>query len=82
MDSLTYWNLVAAWLPWMLLGFRLVAWRMGGWMPVRSLEEPVDYASWTIAGIPIEAIWPDPDDEVQLLHVDVEMELLDARHVS
>lgn len=82
MDSLTYWNLVAAGLPWALVVFRLAAWRMGGWLPVRSSTEPIDNRSWSIADIPIEEIWPDLDDEAQALCVDVEEQLLWSRHVS
>lgn len=82
MDSLTYWNVVAAGLPWMLVGFRLAAWRLYGWLAVWSVDEPIDNASWTIADIPIEEIWPDPDDEAQALCVDFEEQLLWPRHVS
>jgi hypothetical protein len=75
-DSLTYWNVVAAGLPWVLIVFRLIAWRMHGWLPIWSVDEVTDNQSWTIADIPIEEIWPDLDDEAQALCVNFEEQLL------
>lgn len=74
-DNLVYWLCVLTVTPVVLAWFQLIAWTFQGWLPVRTVDEPINYAAWTIADIPIEEIWPDPDDEARLLQVDVEQQL-------
>lgn len=76
MSSLLYWNVVAAVVvPALLAMLQVADWLMRGWLPIGCGEEPVDGVAWTIARIPIEAIWPDLDDEMRLLAIEVERQL-------
>ncbi|MBP2341100.1 hypothetical protein JOF41_007354 [Saccharothrix coeruleofusca] len=49
-----------------LIGLTVERWLRYGWLPVHSEHEPLDFASLTIAGIPIEELglpdeqWRDP----------------------
>jgi hypothetical protein len=81
-SSLIYWNVVAGVVvPALLAMLQVADWLMRGWLPSRCGEEPINNAAWTIARIPIEAIWPDLDDELELLAAEIERELA-PRHAS
>ena len=72
MVSLAY-SLLAV--PYLAVPTVIAQWVLGGWMPVESVDEPIDHMALTIAGIPVEDIWPDPDEVNQVLSLDVEQEL-------
>lgn len=46
-------------------------WVLGGWMPVESVDEPIDHMALTIAGIAVEEIWPDGNEANAVLMSDV-----------
>ncbi len=75
MVSLAYWAHVVLALPYLAVLATVALWMGGRWMRIESVDEPIDHMALTIAGIPVEEIWPDITELDKVLRVDTEHEL-------